>query len=69
MNWRKWSRQYHRWLSVAFVLSVLVVIGAGLGLEEPPDWVFVLPLAPLGFLVVTGVYLFLLPYLRDRRAG
>lgn len=66
MNWNSFIRQSHRWVSIAFTLGViinLVVMGSG----EPPAWVGVLALIPLVFLLLSGLYLFVLPYTRKRR--
>jgi hypothetical protein len=57
----KWVRQIHRWLSIAFTVAVIVNIGA-LGQEEPVVWVGLLALLPLALLLITGLYLFVLPY-------
>jgi quinol-cytochrome oxidoreductase complex cytochrome b subunit len=62
VNWNKKIRQLHRWLSIAFTLAVLVNFGAmGLG-KEPPVWVYLIALLPLFSLLITGLYLFVLPY-------
>jgi heme A synthase len=61
LNWNKWIRQAHRWLSIAFTLAVianLIAVVQGkysrsLGLLA----VFVLALQTF-----TGLYLFVLPY-------
>lgn len=66
MNWNKWIRQTHRWVSVAFTLAVIVNLvavlsgryNASLGLSA----VF-----PLVLLLVTGLYLFFLPYVNKWR--
>lgn len=69
MNWSKWIRQIHRWLSIAFTLVVLAIFGAlGLG-EEPAEWIYFLPLFPLFLLLATGLYLFALPYAARWRSG
>lgn len=61
-------RQVHRWTSIAFT-AVVVAIFAMLGLGmKPAQFVYLLPLAPLFLLAVTGLYLFALPYLAKRRA-
>ena len=65
---KKWMRQIHRWLSVAFTVSVLVTFVA-LAQKPPLVWVSYVPLAPLALLAVTGLYLFALPYLRRQRRG
>ena len=61
MNWNKWIRQIHRWLSIAFAVAVIVNIVA-LRKEEPAVWVGLLALFPLALLLFTGLYLFVLPY-------
>lgn len=67
MNWSKLIRQCHRWLSIVFTLTVLGIFGAlGLG-KEPAEWVYFLPLAPLALMLVTGLYLFALPYTAKQR--
>lgn len=60
-NWNGRIRQTHRWVSVAFTLSV-VAASIALSRATPVVWVSYLPLAPLALLVVTGLYLFALPY-------
>ena len=61
MNWNKWIRQTHRWLSIAFTLAVIVTFFA-LAQENPVIWVSSLPLPPLAVLLFTGLYWFVLPY-------
>jgi hypothetical protein len=71
MSWSKWSRQIHRWLSVAFTLTVVanfVALGVGKG-QPPPPWVTYSPLPPLGLLLLTGLYLFVLPHAARWRGG
>jgi heme A synthase len=68
MNWNKWVRQMHRWLSIPFTLAVLVNLvtvlmgkySNSLGLSA----VFLLAL-----LLFTGLYLFVLPYAARWRSG
>ena len=64
MNWNKWVRQTHRWLSIAFTVTVIanfVALGVGQG-KQPPALVTYSPLLPLALLLVTGLYMFALPY-------
>jgi hypothetical protein len=68
MNWNKWIRQIHRWLSIAFTVAVIVNI-ASMGQEAPPVWVGFLALLPLAVLLFTGLYLFVLPYTARWRSG
>jgi hypothetical protein len=60
----KWIRQVHRWLSIAFTLTVIAnfVALAQSGGKLPPPWITYSPLLPLGVLMLTGLYLFALPY-------
>ena len=61
-------RQTHRWVSIAFVVVVVAIfVTLGLG-KQPAQWVYFVPLAPLAFLALTGLYMFFLPYLSKRRA-
>lgn len=68
MNWNKWIWQFHRWLSIAFTLAVIVTFVA-LAQEEPVVWVSYVPLLPLVLLLLTGLYLFVLPYAVKFRAS
>lgn len=55
-------RQTHRWLSIAFTLGVITYIVAMSGGKQPPAWMGLLALVPLILLLVSGLYLFVLPY-------
>ena len=57
----EWIRQAHRWTSIAFTVAVIVNIVAMMR-KEPPVWVGLLALFPLGLLLISGLYLFVLPY-------
>jgi hypothetical protein len=59
----KWIRQIHRWLSIAFTLTVIVNFVA-MSRGTPPAWVTYSPLLPLALLLLTGLYMFALPYVR-----
>jgi hypothetical protein len=61
MNWNLWIRQAHRWVAIAFTLTVIANFVA-LARGNPPAWVTYSPLPPLAFLVFTGLYLFARPY-------
>ncbi len=72
MNWNKWLRQSHRWLSVVFTVLVLVNIVvnvAPLVQKEFTLWVGLLTLLPLFLLLFTGLYLFILPYTAKWRSA
>ena len=68
MNWSKWIRQIHRWLSIAFTVTVLGNFVA-LGLKKQISWVTYSPLFPLALLLFTGLYMFVLPYVTKSRGG
>ncbi|MBC8073569.1 MAG: hypothetical protein IAG13_34930 [Deltaproteobacteria bacterium] len=62
----KWVRQIHRWLSITFAVAVVANF-AVLGNEEIALWVGSLTLVPLALLLITGLYMFALPYVANRR--
>ncbi|BCG95045.1 hypothetical protein [Mesorhizobium sp. 131-2-1] len=72
MNFSQWIRQIHRWLSIAFTVTVIANFVA-MALGEPPAWVVYSPLLPLFLLLFSGLYMFVLPYLAksggEQRAG
>lgn len=60
----KWIRQTHRWVSMLFMATVvlnIVVMSMQPG-QQPPPLVVYSPLLPLFVLMLTGLYLFALPY-------
>ena len=61
MNWNKWIRQTHRWLSIAFTVAVIVNMVAVLQRKYTSS-LGLLALFPLALLLSTGLYLFVLPY-------
>lgn len=69
MNWNSWIRQFHRWMSIIFTVTVIAnFIQIARGGGNPPNWVTYSPLLPLALLLFTGLYLFVLPYLAKRRS-
>jgi hypothetical protein len=58
-------RQFHRWVSMAFTFTVIANFVA-MAMGSVPAWVTYSPLLPLALLMLTGLYLFVLPY-RTRR--
>ncbi|MDR6815499.1 cellulose synthase/poly-beta-1,6-N-acetylglucosamine synthase-like glycosyltransferase [Neorhizobium sp. 2083] len=68
MTWNMLIRQLHRWLSIAFTLTVIANFVA-MGFGEPPPWVVYSPLPPLFLLLFSGLYLFALPYARRSGQG
>jgi hypothetical protein len=68
LDWNRWIRQIHRSMSVAFTVCVLANF-AVMGREPIALWVGLFTLLPLALLLVTGLYLFVLPYaVKWRRA-
>jgi hypothetical protein len=61
MNGNALIRQIHRWVSIAFTLGVVANILA-MVLKTQALWVGLLALIPLIVLLVTGLYMFVLPY-------
>ena len=61
MNWSASIRQVHRWVSIAFTIAVIINIAA-MSREQPALWIGLLALVPLILLLITGLYMFVLPY-------
>jgi cellulose synthase/poly-beta-1,6-N-acetylglucosamine synthase-like glycosyltransferase len=69
LNWNNWIRQTHRWLSIAFTVTVIANFVALAQGGTPPPWVTYSPLLPLALLMFTGWYMFVLPYATKWRSG
>ena len=67
----KWIRQIHRWVAIVFTVTVIAnfIALARTGGAMPPPWVTYSPLFPLAFLLLTGLYMFALPYATKWRSG
>lgn len=61
-------RQAHRWLSIIFTATVIANFVA-MALGEPPAWIVYSPLLPLFLMLVSGLYMFVLPYAAGRDSG
>jgi hypothetical protein len=60
-------RTTHRWLGVTLIaLTLINIVAFAIGQAIP--WLYYLPLAPLFLLMLTGLYMFALPYFRRGRA-
>jgi hypothetical protein len=68
MNWNKWIRQTHRWLSIAFTL-VVVFDGVAVFEKKYTNWMGLMAVAALALMFLTGMYLFVLPYAARWRRG
>jgi cellulose synthase/poly-beta-1,6-N-acetylglucosamine synthase-like glycosyltransferase len=67
---RQLIRQSHRWLSIMFTVTVLanfVFLPQGGG--KAPLWVVYAPVFPLALLLLSGLYMFVLPYTVRWRTG
>ena len=70
MNWNHLIRQTHRWLSIAFTVTVIAnFVALGMRQGQPPAWVTYSPLFPLALLLFTGLYMFVLPYASKWRSA
>jgi heme A synthase len=68
LNWNKWIRQAHRWLSVAFTVAVLVNLVAVLK-GRYTNSLGLVAVAVLALQFFTGLYLFVRPYASKWRRG
>lgn len=67
----RWIRQIHRWVAVVFTITVIAnIVALVMGKQEqPPGPLTYSPLLPLFMLMLTGLYMFVLPYATRWRAG
>jgi hypothetical protein len=68
LDWNKWIRQIHRWLSIIFTLTVIANF-VTMAFGQPPAWVVYSPLLPLFLLLFSGLYMFVLPYVAKGRGA
>jgi len=68
LNWNKWVRQIHRWLSMAFTLAI-VVNGVAVLRGKYSASLGLMAVFPLFLLLFSGLYLFVLPYAARWRSG
>ena len=70
MNWSKRIRQIHRWLSIVFTVTVIAnIVALTTGDKQSPDWITYSPLPPLFLMMLTGLYMFVLPHATKCRGG
>ena len=62
---RNGIRQSHRWLGMILTLTILANFAVR-AFGEPPPLLVYSPLAALALLVISGLYLFFLPYFGRR---
>jgi heme A synthase len=61
MNWNRWIRQTHRWLSIAFTVAV-IINGVAVLRGRYTNSLGLLAVFVLALSFFTGLYLFFLPY-------
>ncbi|MEU1996809.1 hypothetical protein ABZ511_20340 [Nocardia gamkensis] len=66
MTWNERVRRTHRWLAIAFTVTIVVTV-VTLALKGPV-WVSYVPLAPLALLLLSGLGIFVLSYAATRRS-
>jgi hypothetical protein len=70
LKWDNWARQTHRWVCIVFTVAVIAnIVALSTGQGQPAAWVTYSPLPPLALLLLTGLYLFALPYVGRWRSG
>ena len=62
-------RQTHRWVALAFLVTVVATTAALVAGGSALAWVVYTPLLPLAVLAVSGAYLFARPYTARRRVA
>lgn len=68
MDWSKWIRLAHRWLSIIFTATVVANF-VTMAFGQPPAWVVYSPLPPLFLMLFSGLYMFMLPYVAKGRSA
>ena len=66
MTFSRFMQQSHRWLSILFTLTVIANFAA-IGIGQPQQWLYYLPLPPLFLLMFSGLYMFARPYFGGQR--
>lgn len=65
MSWNNCIRHVHRWTSIVFAATVIANFAA-MTRGKPAAWVTYSPLPPLFLLLLSGLYMFVLPYVGNR---
>ena len=68
MNWNKWIRQTHRWLSIAFTVAI-IVNGVTVAQGKYSSKLGLMAVFVLALEFFTGLYLFVLPYAAKWRSA
>lgn len=61
MNWNRWIRLAHRWLSIAFTV-VVIINGIAVVEGKYTNRLGLMAVFTLALQFITGMYLFVLPY-------
>ncbi len=69
MGFGGWTRWLHRWVSAIFVACVMAATVAAATGQDTGSPVFYAPLAPLLVLMLSGLYLFVRPWVGGRGRG
>jgi len=68
MNWNRWIRVSHRWLSIAFTV-VVIINGIAVVEKKYTNKLGLLAVFVLALQYFTGLYLFGLPHVAKWRSG
>jgi heme A synthase len=66
LNWSKWIRQTHRWVSIVFTVAV-ITNGVTVVQGKYDNRLGLSAVGILALLLLTGLYLFVLPYVNKWR--
>ena len=69
MNWTKWNRRIHRWVSMMLMGTVLLATYAAATGQDTESMLYYLPLVPLFILMASGRIMFVLHYLAEWRSA
>lgn len=67
MNWTKWNRVIHRWVSIIFIGTVLTATYAAASGQDQTSFLYYLPLPPLFILIGSGLIMWALHYTKKWR--
>ena len=67
MKISNFAHQFRRWVTTIFSLLVIAVIVISTR-PAPPEWAFYMPLPALALMLLSGLYLFALHYVRKANA-
>jgi hypothetical protein len=68
MNWNKWIRVTHRWLSIAFTAAITINFIAIIE-KKYTNTLGLMAVSVLALMFLTGMYLFFLPYFTKFRSA